>query len=125
MPKRQKTGATLLTTEQLMAKLNMSRDEVMVLVKNGIPHIKRDEKGRGVYYLFPDREVLAIVSPLPANREIVPPKPAIIDEEEVPIEIVRPEPRPVPSMTSMKPPATTAKPSKPVGKSMTPKSKTK
>lgn len=105
MPKRRRTGANLLTIEQLMAVLNMTKDEIMTLVSNGIPHIKRDEPGRGVYYLFPDREVLAVVKPLPFNR--TPPvtaKPVVEEEEDEPVETVRPDPRPVPSMDSTSPP---------------------
>lgn len=125
MPKRRKTGANLLTMEQLMAVLNMTKEEIMVLVSNKIPHIKRDEPGRGVYYLFPDREVLAVVQPLPPNR--TPPvvaKPEIEEEEDEPIEIVRPKPRPVPSMeeAAPSPPQATGPPSKPTEK---PAAKTK
>ncbi len=116
MPRRRKTGANLLTIEQLMAVLNMTREEIMVLVSNGIPHIKRNESGRGVYYLFPDREVLAVVKPLPFRREVpVTPIPKKEDEGEAPVETVRPEARSVPSMEAAPSPSpetgkTTTKP---------------
>lgn len=89
MPKRQITGAKLLTTERLMATLNMTEDQIMTLVKNGIPHIKRDEPGIGVYYLFPDREVLALVKPLPVP--VV--ETQVNEEEDERIETIRPKPR--------------------------------
>ncbi len=117
MPRRKHTGANLLTMEELMVTLNMTEAEIMVLVGNGIPHIRRDEPGKGVYYLFPDREVLALVSPLPANRApVLDPDPVIEDEEDEPIEAVFPEKRPAPSMTATAPPATTKPVTKPPAK---------
>ena len=96
MPRRKTTGANLLTMEELMAKLNMTKENIMQLVENNIPHIRRNEPGVGVYYLFPDKEVLAIVKPLPPI--VVSPPPAVVEEK--PTEAVYPDPPPMATSTA-------------------------
>ena len=124
MPRRQRTGGTDISFEQMAAILNMTDEELMILVKNGISHRwKFDDDGVTKIYRFTKEEVLKIVSPLPVRREPVVETPVIEDEEDEPIEIVRPEPR----MESKAPPVKVeekpaAKPkSKPKSKSITKK----
>lgn len=95
MPRRQHTGGTDVSFGEMAAILNMTDEELMILVKNGISHRwKFDDDGVTKIYRFTKEEVLKIVSPLPARREVpVVKTPVIEDEEDEPIETVRPKPR--------------------------------
>ena len=114
MPRKLHTGGVRRNLGEMAAILNMTVGEVMVLVNNGIPHT---DMGNG-HIMFTEHEVLAHVKPLPKREfpltEV--PKAVVEDEEEEPVETVRPEPRPVPSMTSTKPPVLPAVAKKPAAK---------
>ncbi len=94
MPRRQHSGGTDVSFEEMAAILNMTDEELMILVKNGISHRhKLADDGVTKIYRFTKEEVLKIVSPLPVRREPVVETPVIEDEEDEPIETVRPRPR--------------------------------
>lgn len=114
MPRKLHTGGVRRSLGEMAAILNMTEGEMMVLVKNGIPHT---DFGNG-RIVFTEHEVLAQVSPLPPRPvpQYEAPKPAVLDLEDLPTEIIRPEPRPVPSMTSTKPPVPPAAVKKPAAK---------
>jgi len=117
MPRKLHTGGVRRSLGEMAAILNMTEGEMMVLVKNRIPHT---DFGNG-RIVFTEHEVLAQVSPLPprpkAEWEFRPINEVGSEEvEDPPTETVRPEPRPVPSMTSVKPPAPPAAAKKPAAK---------
>lgn len=92
--RRQRTGGTDISFNEMAAILNMTDEELMVLVGNGLSHRWKyaDDKVTKIYR-FTKEEVLGLVSPLPKRPAPVVQTQAIEDEEDEPIETVRPDPR--------------------------------